>query len=435
MKTINNTIKAIFIIACIITLFNIEGWGGKPDPIPNRIGATGFSIGNKGYIGTGYGIGYVLKKDFWEYNPATDSWTQKADFGGTARIWATGFSLGNKGYIGTGDNGNASNPLLCKDFWEYNPVNNIWTRKADFGGIARKLATGFSINTAFTNKGYIGTGGNGGTNPVNLKDFWEYDPITDTWLQKADFPGVARYAAIGFSILDKGYLGTGMNYMSSHEVTVFNDFYEYNPVENTWTRKADLGGLTRAFAVGFSIGSMGYIGTGNSAEGFLKDFWEYNPITNIWIEKTSFGGAARDCATGFSIGTKGYIGTGLLSDNSYINDFWEYNQVTNVWTQKTDFGSKHKGPLKDVAFVDANQIGDIALIVYPNPSYSTFNFSLKRTSEELVTIQIFDMMGRMIYEYKSLSSDDIITIGEDLKAGVYVAMVTQGEYRKSVKIN
>jgi hypothetical protein len=42
-----------------------------------------------------------------------------------------------------------------------------------------------------------------------MKDFWEYDPATNTWTQKADFGGTARYSAVGFSIADKGYLGTG----------------------------------------------------------------------------------------------------------------------------------------------------------------------------------------------------------------------------------
>ena len=41
-------------------------------------------------------------KDFWEYDPATNTWTQKADFGGTTRSVAVGFSIGSKGYIGTG---------------------------------------------------------------------------------------------------------------------------------------------------------------------------------------------------------------------------------------------------------------------------------------------------------------------------------------------
>ena len=44
-------------------------------------------------------------KDFWEYDPAANIWTQKADFGGTEREYAVGFSIGSKGYIGTGYDG------------------------------------------------------------------------------------------------------------------------------------------------------------------------------------------------------------------------------------------------------------------------------------------------------------------------------------------
>jgi len=91
--------------------------------------------------------------------------TRKADFGGTARYYATGFSIGAKGYIGTGAEGGGG--PYTKDFWEYDPTTNTWTRKADFGGTARYGAGGFSIGT----KGYLGTGADV-NNPVK-KDFWD----------------------------------------------------------------------------------------------------------------------------------------------------------------------------------------------------------------------------------------------------------------------
>src|SRR5438128_1102984 len=87
--------------------------------ITPRFYAVGFSIGNKGYIGTGYDGNFT--KDFWEYDPFINSWTQKADFGGTGRLFALGFSIQNKGYIGTGlDERGRTN-----DFWEYDPSANI----------------------------------------------------------------------------------------------------------------------------------------------------------------------------------------------------------------------------------------------------------------------------------------------------------------------
>src|SRR5438477_12655427 len=75
-----------------------------------------------------------------------DSWVRKTDFGGTGRYGAnTGFAIGAKGYLGTGWDGNYKN-----DFWEYDPFSNTWTQKASFGGTARFGATGFAIGT----KGY-----------------------------------------------------------------------------------------------------------------------------------------------------------------------------------------------------------------------------------------------------------------------------------------
>ena len=47
---------------------------------------------------------------------------------------------------------------------------------------------------AIGGKGYISTGvtGNVQTDGEYLNDLWEYDAETDTWSQKADFPGVGR---------------------------------------------------------------------------------------------------------------------------------------------------------------------------------------------------------------------------------------------------
>ncbi len=92
---------------------------------------------------------------------------------------------------------------------------------------------------------------------------------------------------------------------------------------NTWTQKANFGGGQRRDAVGFSIGSKGYIGTGqNQLGGFHADFWEFDPIANTWTQKANVGGGVRMSAVGFSIGSKGYIGTG--NGGSPQTDFWEY---------------------------------------------------------------------------------------------------------------
>lgn len=148
------------------------------------------------------------------------------------------------------------------------------------------------------------------------------------WVQKADFGGISRNFAVGFSIGTKGYIGTGYDGTINQK-----DFWEWDQATNVWTQKADFGGTARQGAVGFSIGTKGYIGTGNNQ----KDFWEWDQATNVWSPKTIFGGAGRSYAVGFSIGTRGYIGTGVDAGNTLKKDFWEWDQSSNIWTQKADF--------------------------------------------------------------------------------------------------
>jgi len=357
-KTVSN-LGGLF--AILFTLFFTSGhaqntWIQKSDygtfapnqPNPSaRITAVGFSIGNKGYVGTGYDPNEGLRKDFWEYDPDNNTWTQKADFGGSGRYNAVGFSIGANGYIGTGNDDTG----YTNDFWEYDPVANTWIQKADFGGGARAKAVGFSIDS----NGYIGTGYNFTT---YYKDFWEYDPIGDTWTQKTDCGGSTRASATGFSIGNKGYIGTGTG------IGAQNDFWEYDPDNNIWTQKADFGGSARYEAVGFSIGNKGYIGTGyyyfNWSEYNYNDFWEYDPLTNIWLQKAYFGGNGRELAFAFSIGNKGYIGSGESNSdgiNIYYQDFWEFDSDANGWIQKADFGNSGRSFAAGFSIGDKGYIG------------------------------------------------------------------------------
>src|SRR5258707_15828968 len=69
----------------------------------------------------------------------------------------------------------------------------------------------------------------------------------------------------------------------------------------------------------------------------------YGQVPNTWVQKNYISwnnpyGAGRSGAVGFSIGTKGYIGGGGGGLG-----FWEWDQSTNVWTQKADGGSGFGG--------------------------------------------------------------------------------------------
>lgn len=163
----------------------------------------------------------------------------------------------------------------------------------------------------------------------------EEDQMVGNWVELSDFDGLPRADAVGFSIGTKGYIGTGYNGESR-----LNDFWEYDPGRNAWTQKADFPGAARNGAVGFSTNTKGYIGTGYDGKDRLKDFYEYDPGSNTWTQKADFGGTARYGAVAISINNKGYVGTG--NDGSFMKDNWEYDPTTDAWTQKTSIGGSKR---------------------------------------------------------------------------------------------
>ena len=159
----------------------------------------------------------------------------------------------------------------------------------------------------------------------------------NTWTKKANIPGPVRINSVGFSIGTNGYLTTGVG-TPSGVFTLYNDLWEWNQLNNTWTQKANLPGGGRYGAVGFAIGEKGYVGTGWTNTS-MEDFWEWDKATNIWTQKATVPGGARWDGIGFSIGTKGYIGTGYIATNVIVQDLWEWDQTTDTWTRKSDIPS------------------------------------------------------------------------------------------------
>lgn len=271
-----------------------------------RSSAASFVIGEFGYAGTGYDGDFYLN-DFWQYNVNGGFWVQKADFPGEGRSSAVAFSVNNMGYIGTGYNGTDE----LNDFYAYNTTTNTWTQIADFGGTTRRAAVAFNSAT----NGYVGSGFDGDN---DRKDFWRYDPATDTWEELFGFGGNKRREGTAFTIGTKVYFGTG----SSNGINL-DDFWVFDTTTEIWTRLNDLDDdnnytIERSNAVGFAIGSYGYIagGDGNSV-------WEYDPSTDKWDEKTNFEGTPREDGLAISTGTRAFVLLGRFG-NFYFDDMYEF---------------------------------------------------------------------------------------------------------------
>jgi hypothetical protein len=117
-------------------------------------------------------------------------------------------------------------------------------------------------------KGYVGCGTdeNWFTN-----DFWEYNPVSDFWLQKANFPGSSRGFASAFSVAGKGYMGLGT------DGGFRDDWYEYDVASDSWSVKAPVPNGGRRSAPTFVISGAGYAMMGKGVNGKHRDLWQYHP--------------------------------------------------------------------------------------------------------------------------------------------------------------
>ena len=72
---------------------------------------------------------------------------------------------------------------------------------------------------------------------------------------------------------------------------------------------------------------------------------------------------------------------------------------------------------------------------YPNPYTETFNLSLSTSSEDKVSVVVYDMTGRLI-ERREVRPSDMVEqqIGDRYPSGVYNVVVTQGEEVKTVRV-
>lgn len=238
--------------------------GGLSGDGLDRGSACSFAINNKGYICLGQGETNPFFGDLWEYDPNTETWTQKANFIGSPRRQAVSFVLNNLAYIGTGIDANG----LQKDMYRYDPATNIWTQLNDFSGTARKEAVGFSMG----NQGYIGTGDDG----VMRNDFWQYQPSSDTWIEKAPLPSAARKGAVGWGQFPSGFVCMGEDVNFNYR----KDLWEYNYYTDTWTARADYPGPERSNATVFVLNNFAFVGTGYNGE-FQDDFYAYLRILNV----------------------------------------------------------------------------------------------------------------------------------------------------------
>lgn len=337
---------------------SVYGWTQKSSfGSHGRHRGIGMSIGNKGYMGLGHYNGAgpnIVMKDWWQFDPATNSWTQRADYignNGNGNYACMTFGMDEYGYIGGGAVGTDSN------LYRYDPTTNVWTLMGPMP-MMYVNREGFVIN----NKGYAVSG--------NSLD--EYDPSTNSWTPKNTMPFTVWSWNSTFVVDGKGYVKSNAS------------LWEYKPLNDQWVSRASFPGLASGGGSGFAQYDKGYFvcGYDGSLSLVQSELWEFNPALNSWTQLPDFPGSARRFCSAFSINDRSYFGIGTNGTN--FNDFWEFNS--------------------NLIYADINSLeNDIQLTYGPNPAVDLVRFSSEKLTD--YSIRIYTMSGQLITTLEAVNSE------------------------------
>lgn len=264
-----------------------------------RASASTFVIGDNAYLCCGRtGEKHDTLNEVWRYESQTDTWTQLDTFPGKPRVKALAVTINGKAYVGMGSNSYIYAESVYRDFYEYDPTTGKWTQKAPFPGIAANdLAYTVVNGCLYTAMGFSGTGTN--------NDTYKYDPVTDTWTKLEDCLGSYSVTAF-FSIGKDFYLAGGFQGRN------IRTMFRFNTDKERWFTSASMP-AGRIMSVGLEIGGKGYVMLGRFWAGaenggrLLSDIVEYDPNANAWTKRGDFPGGARQNAMVFTIRGRGYI--------------------------------------------------------------------------------------------------------------------------------
>jgi hypothetical protein len=153
------------------------------------------------------------------------------------------------------------------NWWKYDIDQNRWSPMTAPPDKLTRCAT-----FTFNGKAYLF----GGVNASFSNRLQCYDPATQSWSFKTAMPSTPRADAVAFIYNNKVYIAGGADTYALGMNTVARQLWQYDPVNDSWQRKADLpqGSIEGSYAL--RLGDRFYF------PGFGYGAQEYNPITDSW---------------------------------------------------------------------------------------------------------------------------------------------------------
>ncbi len=254
---------------------------------------------------------------------------------------AMSFAYNGEGYI---FGGRLANDSLSNHLWRYNPQQDKWTDLGETPLMGRTHGIAAVVNNIV----YIGLGHTTGylyTDSCYLRDFWQYIPETNTWTRLPDYPLEDTNGCFVFTEGANIHIGVGYKHIVGTSVATFCT------LDQIWTH-AKLKRFPAPYTFGFcyaQVGNQYFMGTGFNP--YSWNTWrEFFPEERALIVRQDLPTKGRDFAT--ACGTNSYlyvIGGQYFAGNHYhlYNDILRYDPKTDSWVF---CGIFPKGALKMISF-------------------------------------------------------------------------------------
>lgn len=256
--------------------FAAANWTVKNNMPAAKYGMSASVVNGKIYVFGGRAGGQFFST-VEVYDPATDEWTRKKDMP-TGRVGLSTSVVDGKIYV-IGGNRFAYGPTAIVE--EYDPVTDTWARKAD-------MSMEWSTSTSVVNGKIYAIGGTPRGVAWGVSWVEEYDPATNTWTRKADMPTPrsCSTSAVNGKIYAIGGIGPHPDIVDPGPAgaIILSTVEEYDPVTDTWTQKADMP-TPRGCSTSAVNGKIYAFGGRGSNDDILSTVEEYDPETDTWTKK------------------------------------------------------------------------------------------------------------------------------------------------------
>ena len=313
------------IILAFMFELHAQNWQQISDfPGTERDDGTSFLIGDTAYFGTGMTPWWSNEADFYGLNLTTEQWFSSASLPlDQGRQYASGFSVGGKGFVFGGYNGST----FLNDLWCFDPAQNSWTQRASLPSFGRSGCGSFLINDTV----YIIGGKTSSSSAIS--EVWCYASASDSWIQKADLPFGKCWRPSATEVNDKGYLLFGRD-----ENNFFlNSLLQYDPLIDNWTQISTFPASGRSHATMKAMNNSLYVCFGiDSLGNSLNDLWNYDLLQNSWNVFPGIPSVGRRGGMSIVSSEVFYYSTGIDEGNHRLKETWKHSNFLSIGESNID---------------------------------------------------------------------------------------------------